>query len=262
MARYCKKCGRKLDAAGRCTKCGWSEQAVPVRTVAEVPAQKKKGGLGKLLVFLSVVFLIVCALQYFDVVNLQFFGEVLDSAGLKSRGNTGSTGSAEQVLFNRPAAEDYLAEIGTVTDKKAASGSALLTEAEAVQAFAARGFANLEITASYDANGNYSTAYAVSASGTKKHPSYEAVFRAENGKFFVITLVGGQFFVNTISFMEENRWDKPHILSETGDYLAYGGKTNTFYTLSPNSDKMVIRKVERIDKAALSGLSAKEVAAQ
>ena len=108
MARYCKRCGSKLNADGKCPKCGLSGQITPAKAQADAPAEnkKKKGGLWTLLVLLSAAFLIVCALQYFGVVDIDIIGEVLSSAGLTAQKSTETTDNTDQqVLVDRPDAE-------------------------------------------------------------------------------------------------------------------------------------------------------------
>ena len=234
MARFCGQCGAPLGNSDRCLRCGWT--APPV----SVPKKRKKAVLFWLLFGGLLAVLLI-------------LGTVLGVVLARRKKRTVPTGSAEW-----PPAEEYLSELGSISGRKSASAAALRTEAEALREYAARGFADAELTACFDVNGGYLGEQPVSG-GREKHPGYAAIYRTPDGVFWNVVLTADRFFAHPLSYNAEGRWSAPHVLAETGDFLSYDDETNTFYTVEPDAAGLVVKRVGRIDAATLDAMSAQEV---
>ena len=249
MARYCGYCGAPLGTADRCPNCGWVAQPAP--------AQDRKRPLIPVLIIGGAALLLVLAV---------ILAVSLSGGGQPRTGNNvspGGAGTADEAAtiepLERPDDEEALSVYGSIDARENAASAALLTEAEAVQAFAARGFTNVEITTCYGVNGDYLGKQTVSASGTEKHPYYEAGYVTPDNIPWVVTLAGTEFYATPVSYNSEGDWYTLHMLSETGTIRTYGSQTNTFYIITPDSDGLFLKQVARIDTATLDVLNSWEV---
>lgn len=249
MAKYCKNCGKQLDPSGRCLNCGWYEQPAP--------RKRKRHVLSKLILLLVIVFVAACALQYFQVIHVDQLQEVLNLVGLSKTGASGVSGPSD---YNRPSAEEYLSDLGTVGDSRGAGKAKLLTEAEACREYAARGFENVTVTACYDKDGNYLGDMEISDSGTEKHPYYEAGYLTPDGAIWIVTLMEDSFFASPFSFNAAGVWNVSHTVCENGSFFTYDGAANAYYQVTPDPNALVLKRVDRIDAETLDQLTPEEVA--
>lgn len=155
--------------------------------------------------------------------------------------------------------EDYLSGFGRVTGQEPAKKAGLLTEAEAAREFKARGFTVEPVTASYTADGEYTDVQEISADSKNKHPYYETYYRSSSGVIWGIVLMGDTFCAEPITYNADTIWDVPHELSESGIFTAYDGSSNAFYTVSPDEDALIVKRIDRIDAGTLEELGAWEV---
>lgn len=254
MERFCGNCGARLGKADRCPNCGWAAAPAPA------PAPKKKRKKAKLILLLIAVLLgallIASALHCFGLVELPLLGKALGLVGIYP---VDGPKSIPEQKAERPAAENYLSEFGTVTDREIAKTARLRTEAEALRDFAARGFQDLTVTASYNADGDYLGSRTVTADSAEKHPVYEARYLTPENTLWTVTLVGDLFFAEPVSYNAAGYWKVPFVLSETENIRSYDGDTNTFYTMTPRADALMIHRIARIDAETLNLLHAWEV---
>lgn len=258
MERFCGNCGTRLGTAERCPKCGYAAPPAPAPAAAPKKKKKKAKLILILVAFLLAALLITSALHCFGIVNLPLLGKVLGAVGIYPVNGPRNVPEEE---VERPAAESYLSEFGSVTGREIARTAALRTEAEAFREYAARGFTDLTITASYDADGDYLGNVEISRDGTEKHPYYEARYLTPDNVLWTVTLTGDMFLAEPVSYNAWGNWEIPHVLSETEGFRTYDGQTNTFYTMTPDPAALVIKRVVRIDANTLNTISAWEVGA-
>lgn len=244
MDRFCGKCGSPVGSADRCPNCGWVMPTDPAPKEKEKKKAKTKPKTKLILMIAAAVVLV--ALLVLGAVLL--FG----SSKAESREDPGET-------LARPDAEAYLSEYGDITDRVSAKRAPQLTEAEAVRAFAARGFSDVTVTADYNTEGVWLDKQEISREGAEKHPYYEARYLTPDEIFWTVTLVGDTFYAVPTGYNLEYGWDVLHMVSETGSFRSYDSRTNMFYTISPQPSALVLKRVERIDAETLDGLRAWEV---
>lgn len=237
MDRFCINCGSPLGPTGVCPNCGC--------VAPPEPAPKKKKG--KLILILAAVLLAALLILI-----------LLFVLGVFSSDPSGKPGKPLEDTLEPVSAEEYFAQMGTITGRKPAKDVGLKTEAEAVRAFAARGF-DSPVTAYFSADGDYLGELEVSDGGSDRHPYYETTFALSDGAVWTVVLMGESFYAVPVSFNAESRWDAPRTLSESGSYLVYDDRENAFCTLDPKEDGLVLKRVDRIDAETLDGLDAWEV---
>lgn len=250
MAQYCGKCGSRLDSSGRCPNCGLSPAPDSVK-------KKKRHPILVLIVFLLLALVIACALQLYGVIHVDKLQELLDLTGLSHVQLPGSSASES---FGRPSAEEYLSELGAVGEPRPAGRANLLTEEEALRAFAARGFENVTVTACYDTNGTYLGDQEISPSGTDRHPYYEAGYLTPDGVIWTVTLMEDGFYAEPLSYNAAGVWEVSRTVCESGSFLTYDGAANAFFQVTPDPQAMVLKRVDRIDAETLDQLTWEEVA--
>lgn len=241
MNRFCVNCGTPLGSADRCPRCGYAAPPQPA------PKGKKKGKL---------ILLIVAAVAVVAVIPLVlYFLGVFSGPGPSSD----KPGKIVEDTLERLDTEEYFSDVGRITDRESAADAALKTEAEALKAFAARGFGDVTVTARFNARGDYLGEVEISSGSSEKHPYYEASYMTPYGAVWTITLMGDAFYAEPISFNADGQWDAPRTLSETGRYLVYDDQENTFCTLTLKEDARVLKRIDRIDAETLDELDRWEV---
>lgn len=262
MDQFCIQCGTPLGPTGVCPKCRFAAQPAPAPVVqvsqqpAPQPPQKKKNKT--ILILIAILGAAAFGIGLFSIGKAAgLFGGSDNRPGGRPGGDPGDV---PEITVTRPAAEDYLAGYGDITHRKPVKSADLLTEAEAVREFAARGFEGVTVTACYDTDGTYTDNREVSADGKEKHPYYSAYYLTPEECLWTLFLMGDVFYAEPISFNAVQRHDGPIVLSETGKYVTYDGKENAFLTLEPKDDNLILKRVDRIDAATLDELDAWEVA--
>lgn len=246
MARFCGNCGAQMGSEDRCPSCGWSMPTAPAQNQSVKPKKKPKKLIWILAAGLLAALAILLALHFLGVLKLP----------LPEGGSVAADIPRE--TWTRPAAEDYLSSYGSVTGQESAKGALLLTEAEAVRAYADRGFAEVEIRTCYDANGNYFDDRAISDDSSEKHPYYETYFRTEEDTIWTVTLMGDSFYATPVSY-NAVELGVPRVLSETEVFRSYDGQANAFFALEPDPEVLVLKRIDRIDAATLAEMRAWEV---
>lgn len=153
---------------------------------------------------------------------------------------------------------DYLArsDVRETLDASAAG----LTEAEAYEAFAARGFDAASVVTTYEADGSYHEERAISASLAARHPAYTLTYASASGEYWVVACYGDCFTAMPLSRnMTEGKVTTT--LSEQETVISYDSESNTLYRLVPPSDELTVHVVESVSASYLDSLSAEEVSA-
>jgi len=239
--RICQNCGRPLGTGDRCPTCGMPAPLAPT------PHKKRK----PILILLILVAVLAIGVALFFLIR-----SLIGSGG-------GSGDGPRTVVENdlkRPGAEEYLADLGSVASRQPVRSSDLLTEAEALRAFAARGFEGMPVTAPYDPEGNYLGEREISPDGKEKHPYYSAYFLNSDEELWALTLMGDGFYAEPVTYNSNRNYGGPFVLSETGEYVTYDGKENVFLTLTPKEEGLQLKRIGRIDAETLEELDRWEVA--
>lgn len=156
--------------------------------------------------------------------------------------------------------------IETISDRESAD---VLTEAEAINKFATRGFgqgvgANVNttgypVTYQYGIGGDYTKKTNASASSSVKHPMYETYYLSGddegNQVLWIIYIINGDIFASPISFVLETTCDKEVLVTEneSGKLTSYyNGK---FYETISNGTTVTTKTVSRIDAATLDRIT-------
>lgn len=153
---------------------------------------------------------------------------------------------------------DYLArsDVRETLDASVAG----LTEAEAYEAFSARGFDAASVVTTYEADGSYHEERAISASLATRHPVYTLAYASASGEYWAVACYGDCFTAMPLSRnMMEGKVTTT--LSEQEAVVSYDSESNTLYRLVPPSDELTVHVVESVSASYLDSLSAEEVSA-
>ena len=161
------------------------------------------------------------------------------------------TGETRTTDTGRPAAEEYMSGLGTVTGSiPAPSAGIALTEAVAIRAFAARGFTQAPVAFYYGMDGQYLTEREAQETSSERHPYYQSIYVTESGAAWLIYTDGDAFLASSLSERTQQ------LVSERDTVRYYDGAANAYYEITPGTGAVEFRQVERIDAQALAALSA------
>lgn len=299
MRNFCAKCGSPLDNNGKCPKCDVKPSKKELKAEkksAKKQAKKdkkaqKKAQLTKkqkvkrfflkffavLLALLIAVSGCLCALVYFDVLDIPFVSSALVSFKIKSEETAKNEDNNAEKPTNETVAEEDLdlqenykvpefdAEVyfRDNTDLKSSydvrSSQNISTESEAYDNFEERGFSDSSITSEYSMDGIYSDACEISAYSSSEHPMYKTYFTASNGDIWTIYEIDGSFFAVPISYNFADTTKPQLVISETDTIISYDSTTNKFYVNVPDESVTVIKTVEKIDADTLEKLNSEEI---
>ncbi len=262
-ARFCMRCGRPLNADGRCPYC--SKGASPARGPQKAPANKKRHTLAIVLVAVNALLLGVLAvflLIHFGVIPNPFRKDAGDER--QSIYEFEHKPTPPEFISNtelaRPDTRTMLEEAGTIVSETRLSASQTAqTEAEAYRDLADRGFTQAPITTSYAADGSYTEEKEISAQSGERHPTYQTLYMTGDGVIWSILSINGSVTANPLSFNDGEHWDVMHLLSETGLCVQYDSAATTFFEILPDPSALRVKPVSRIDAALLESMTAEEV---
>ena len=165
MAKYCGKCGSKLNEQGKCSNCK-----------NKVLAKKN------VLVIGIIAFALICGITTVFIVSLLNKNE----------------GDIELTDID---AEAYYEKNSTIIEKLPVKDSSeVLTEDQAIQVFHERGFNQNKVLAEYSMNGEYQPAFEISGATNKKYPKYIYYYTTQSGDFWTILIYNGQILANPLSY--------------------------------------------------------------
>lgn len=242
MAKFCGKCGTRLDeATGLCPNCTPvnvpQEEPRKEKTKKEKKAHKPLSRKTKVFLIISVV-VVVLAL----VVGALFL--LRDGGGYE---------------VPRVDADAYYQEHATVIEKIPAEQSEeVLTESQAIQLFQDRGFVQEPIQTEYSMDGEYQEATDVSE-GDTKHPKYFCHYITENGEYWTIVMLDGQIMATPVSYNLQSQRKATVVIAEDTVVTAYDSTTNTFFKIIPKETMMLVIKVDRVDAETLEQLTFEEI---
>ena len=292
MARFCGKCGAKLNEEnGKCPNC---EKEIKNKQKDTTGSGKTDSGAvkrknkraGMVVAAVSAAILIgvgtVCLLVYKDKIDIPWIDAIFVSAGLKDEAsaplpteapdkgsenpdNINNTNEEEIDLgdnYEVPAfdAEKYFKEN---TDLKSSfdvrSSQDVSTEREARQNFAERGFTGNSITYEYTMDGVYCGTDEISSYSSTQHPMYQTYYTTASGDVWMILEINGAFFASPISYNFADETKPSVIISETDTITSYDSTTNKFYVNVPRETQTIVKTVARIDAETLEKLTGEEI---
>ncbi len=292
MQKFCKKCGQKLDEkTGLCPECDRSMSRKEKRTVKKeyrkavkkekkikkwtqlTMGQKIKRVCLKILIVVLILLLFAGgatgALVYFDVVDIPVVEKMFDFFNIKGAEKDVQTPSETesisqdvvdtttgQYTVEHPDADEYYQNNSDIlSTEKASSSNIILTESEAYQFLAERGFSNCPITTTYSATGEYIETVEISESSSEKHPIYEMIYTATNGEIWSITVVGNTITAFPVNYNFQHNKNTHIILSEFEYMISYDSVKDKFYKTIPHDDVLLIKTTVRIDADTLEKLA-------
>ena len=252
MAKFCGKCGAKLDeTTGLCPNCAPREEPKKEELKKEAPRKaspqkegpkKEKKARKPLSKKAKLLLVIGAAVIVAAVVGVLFL--LLADDGYKAP---------------RVDADAYYKEHATVIEKIPAKKSKeVLTESQAVQLFRDRGFDQEPIKTEYSMDGAYQEATEVSE-GDTKHPKYFCNYVTENGDLWTIVMLNGQIMASPVSYNLQSQRKVAVVLSEDPVVTAYDSTSNTVFEIIPKDTMLTVVKVDRIDAETLARFTYEEI---
>lgn len=211
------------------------------------------------------------ALVYFDVFDVPFIEDVFVFCGIKKDGKeqenisqsdaTEEAVSAEndgsrQYSVEHPDADAYYRENSEVlSETKASEADTCLSEKDAYNFFAERGFDQYPITTSYAIDGEYIESVEITQSSSDKHPMYETIYMTENGDVWSITIVNATITAYPVTYNIQENKEIHVMLSEADNMMCYDSEQDKFYHTVPHDDVLILKTIEKISADVLEQLT-------
>lgn len=133
--------------------------------------------------------------------------------------------------------------------------SSSFTEGQAVMQYAARGFADLEISASYDENGQLTEPVVISADSSQKHPEYYAVYESADGELWMLKLVTGSLSAYPMNYSITHANQPMVVYSESQHIKVFDEESGLVCELLAKDSSLRPRVVSKIEPAVLDALT-------
>ena len=294
MENFCNQCGKPLGRDGKCLNCG-NMNTIPIKSRKKpidperakfIPRKngKKSKSVIWLLVVLSILTvgtLTLSTLVYLNIINIPYIDEVFLFSGVKneavkkpeSKNETEATpqqptqpvegevtdansNNAAQYKVTPPDADQYFEDNSSVVSETGAGDSQTISsEAEVYDNLEGRGFNNVTVTTSYSDNGEYIGETIVSRYSGTVHPIYQAYYTTSSGNIWLILEINGKVMTIPVSYNEQSTRTAPLVISETNTIISYDSTLHKFYENTPNSDVVIIKKVDIINAETLDNLT-------
>lgn len=290
MAKFCGKCGSKLDdTTGTCPKCdkelkvdtsqfnnkiqNAKKDKKKAKSSARSKGQKKRCFLLKLLfIFLLLVILaagVLGALVYYDLVDIPLINNFFISTGLKQEelqpSNQIDSDDYDETLSSSyevtpPDADEYFQNNSTIiSELYIIDSKEVHTEAETYKNLTDRGFGENPITTEYAMDGEYHNPIEISNTSSSKHPVYETYYISTNGDIWMLYEINGVLIANPLSYNDQSGLNVLVMISESNTITSYDSTTNKFYETILNKSELIVKTVNRIDAETLDNLTFGEI---
>ncbi len=161
---------------------------------------------------------------------------------------------------NPTAADDYFWENSTVIDViDAEDSNDLLTEEEAIDFLAERGFDAFPVTYYATQNGQYVGDTSAEDGSGDKHPLYYTYYISSNNLVWTIYVVNNSIIAYPVSFNLESTLSAPLLYSESNKLTSYDNDSNRFYVTIPFESANIVKELETINAEALDNLTLEEI---
>lgn len=268
MAKFCGKCGSKLDeATGLCPNC---DAGKPEENSIKKEEAVQKLTIGRrvrkifLKLFLLLALLAVAAggvlvaLTYYGVTDIAAVNELLTLAGFKDAAEESDDSENMQEAYRAPApdADSYYENNSiVVSEGNAEDSEEAYTESEAFDVLTERGFAEYSIITEYSMDGTYYEAVGISDTSSEKHPVYQTYYVTENSELWTIFLINGEVMANPVSYNVQSGLEVQVIISEANTVTSYDSTANKFYKTIPDESALIVIPVDKIDAETLTQLT-------
>lgn len=250
MKKHCDRCNQPLLRNGKCPNCDGIK-----------PEEKKKSKIWIPIVIGVVVVAVITAAVL--IVLTKDKGDDV-SAGNQQGGGSGG-GSAAPTFdmsvphkVEPPNAEELLKSYGQILSKTPATESEQVQdESDLFGDFENRGLNQVEIYAEYNMSGEYQEGYEAYRYSDEQHPIYSTYYAADNGEVWMITSVNGVIMADPYgyNYISNDGSRVPVIVVETDSIYSYDGTTNTFFDFIPDSARLRMVKVDKINSETLESLT-------
>lgn len=266
MAKFCGKCGSKLDeTTGLCPKCDVEQ---PEKASAGSAKKTKKSKGKKIRHFLLKVILcalllgtlaagVTGALVYFDVVDIPVVSAIFDKMDLSTWKNHEDNNEDESNYKVDPVdAEKYYNENSQIlSELEIKDSKEILTEKKAVKVFSDRGFDSYPITTEYDMNGKYSNPVEISGSSSKKHPIYTTYYVNTAGEIWSVSIIDGDVIAYPVSYNMQSKSGIEVVAAESDVITSYDSETNKFFKTIPDSSVLTVKVVKKVNADSLKKMT-------
>ena len=120
---------------------------------------------------------------------------------------------------------------------------------------------NSDISSTIDAVGseNVPTEKEISKSSSDKHPMYITYYYTKKEELWTILVIDGDIMANPVSYNMQADSDKQIIVSESETITSYDNITNQFYRTVPNKSVLNVKVVKKINAKTLEKLTIEEM---
>ena len=254
MAKFCGKCGTKLDeATGLCPNCGPAKapQEEPkkeeLKQEAPKKAKKEKKPRKPLTKKVKRLLIILAAVVLVAIVLLLLFG------------SHNSVPDEFPTLPTEDAGAYYEENSTIIQIIDAKSSNAVPSQKEVVAYLTERGFTQYPIEAMYTMNGDYLQIDESSAESEDCHPMYCTYYVNASGEIWVIYVINGVISATPASYNMLSSLGVEVCFSESGEITSYDSVTNQFFVTIPHDTALIVHVIDRIDAEALEWYTAEEI---
>ena len=197
----------------------------------------------------------VCALVYFDIINVPIINKTLSLFGVNKEKL-----SEESYEVTPPDADEYFSDNSIIKSQTDANTSTnVLTEGEVSEFFASRGFEQTSIITEYSMDGEYLNSTSISDSSATKHPMYQTQYVTTQNELWTLFVIDGNIMANPVSYNTQSTSGVKVVFSESETITSYDSTTNKFYETIPNKNALFVIVTDRIDSDALEKLTIGEI---
>lgn len=245
MAKFCGKCGSKLDeTTGLCPNCQANVPAQPPREKPKADdKQGRKPGKKKKLVFIIVALVLIMVVAAALIIP-KLIG------GAEDPDSTLPDIDADAYYEEN----SYVLEVIDAKDSKDVP-----TEKDAVTLLTERGFDQYPIEAEFNMDGDYYDAMEISDGSEDRHPIYYTYYVNSSEEIWMIYVINGAVMATPVSFNLQSSLGVELTFSESEEITSYDCVTNKFYVTIPNETALIVKVVDQINADTLEWLTIWEI---
>lgn len=292
MAKFCKRCGSRLDEmTGRCPNCDryeynpnpWEMEnpmGIPAQekplTKKELKAEKKKQKraqrtfkqkikrffiklLAVILALLIAAGGCMCTLVYFDKIDVPIIKNVFNKIGVSRQEKVDDNLAHNLEEFEEiDIGEELRNESQVLETIDVSTSDQSVSEATITKLFNDKGFTDSVIFTAYSMDGTYNGDGIIDGKSTECHPLYYASYINSDNYCWTVYYCNGEWSASPISYMYSGLTKTEIIVSEKEYIMSYDSDTNCFYKMIPSSSECIIKTVSVINSEMLDELAKKE----
>ena len=245
MAKFCGKCGGKLDETGLCPNCQANAPAQPPKEPPKADdKQGKKPGKKKTLTIIIAAAVLVLIIVAAVLIIPKLIG------GGKDPDST-LPGIDADAYYEE---NSYVLEVIDAKDSEDVP-----TEKNAVTLLTERGFDQYPIEAEFNMDGDYYDAMEISDGSEDRHPIYYTYYVNSSEELWMIYVINGSVMATPVSFNLQSSLGVEMTFSESEEITSYDCETNKFYVTIPNETALIVKVVDRIDADTLEWFTIWEI---